>query len=313
MKKCLIISDIYFECPQQLKEYEIIRLGFLKKVNRMGKYKRAFYLRTNNTKQFDFFTIEEASKIAPNTDIVILFDGTKNRILSEFAKQIEKVIDPQIIRLIFYFWNTIISSEGLQLSPKWEINTFDKRDAIKYAYRYVGGFYNCLFSENIIDTTSDVFFIGVNKGRFDFIKSLQTILIENNLTTDFIYVDNVKSLYNSQYSKFMPYAEILTRCNKSKAILDVVKSNQFGLTLRVYEGIFMNKKIITTNDNILQYKFYNPQNILLLNPTTSINVIKEFLNTPIVPYSDQIKQTYSFESWITRIIDLNIHFNDTNS
>lgn len=313
MKKCLIISDIYFDCPTNVGDYEIIRLGFLKKANLIEKYKRAIYLRTDNTRQCDFFTIEKAIEIAPTVDVVILFDGTKNRILSEYAKQIEKVIDSQKTRLLFYFWNTIISTNDLQLSTKWEINTFDKRDAIKYAYRYIGGFYNCQFPENTTNIASDIFFIGVNKGRFSFVKSLQNQLVNNDLITDFIYVDNIKYLYNSQYSKFLPYIEIIKRCSRSKALLDVVKSNQFGLTLRIYEGLFMNKKIITTNANILQYKLYNSQNILLINPTTSIDDIKEFLNTPIVPYSKQIKEIYSFESWFARIVDSDINFNDTNA
>ena len=313
MKKCLIISDIFFNTPSVVGGYEIIKIGFLKKTNFIEKYKRAFYIRTNNKKQVKYFTIDETVKMLPDVDVVVLFDGTRNYVLSEYAKKIEENVDLNKTRLIFYFWNTVRSLDDLCLSKNWEVNTYDRHDAEKYSFRYVGGFYNDITSDGACcNIVSDIFFVGKDKGRFEFIRSLESKLKKMNLNPDFLYVDPVKCLYDSKYDPPLSYGKIIKRCLTSKAILDVVQAKQFGLTLRVYEGIFMNKKIVTTHKHIKEYKqLYNSHNVLQIDSTTSPDKIMEFINSEIVPYSNELKNMYSFESWLLRLIDLKSFFNDT--
>lgn len=49
------------------------------------------------------------------------------------------------------------------------------------------------------------------------------------------------------------------------AILELMREGQNGLSFRVFEAIAMEKKIITDNENIKNYDFYNPDNILVLD------------------------------------------------
>lgn len=313
MKRCLIISDIFFEIPHIVDDYEIIRLSFLKRnsLSLVSKYLRAFLLRSNNKKAANYFNISEAANLSRTVDCVILFDGTKNTILSEFAQKIENSVDLNSTKLHFYFWNTIRSLNGLYLSSNWTISTFDKLDADRFSFGYVGGFYNYNSRVTPQNNVSDIFFIGTNKGRFDFVRNMEKSLKRIKLNPDFLYVDPIKRLYNPKYCKPLPYSNIVDRCLTSKSIFDVVKARQFGLTLRIYEGIFLGKKIITTHGGIQYYKLYIPQNILHIDTHTDPEEIKNFINSDMVPYTDEIKEMYSFEAWFKRLIEEDIHFNDT--
>ncbi len=70
--------------------------------------------------------------------------------------------------------------------------------------------------------------------------------------------------------------------------------------MRVLESVFLSKKLITNNPDIVNYDFYTPDNIMLLpengappNPQD----IRDFLEKPFVPYSEAVLDSYSFEHW----------------
>ncbi|MFI8377987.1 hypothetical protein [Leeuwenhoekiella sp. NPDC079379] len=44
-------------------------------------------------------------------------------------------------------------------------------------------------------------------------------------------------------------------------LLDVQKGNQEGLTFRIFEALALKKKLIITNKSIVDYYFYDPQNL----------------------------------------------------
>ena len=73
--------------------------------------------------------------------------------------------------------------------------------------------------------------------------------------------------------------------------------------MRTIEMIGMNKKIITTNENIKEYDFYNSNNILLLNKDLS-NLEKSFFETDYQELSSEIYQKYTLENWVKNIFDL---------
>ena len=69
--------------------------------------------------------------------------------------------------------------------------------------------------------------------------------------------------------------------------------------MRCIEALFMKKKIITNNRAIVQYDFYNKNNILLLNmDQISIENIKKFLSLPYVDIDYKITQKYEFTQWL---------------
>ena len=55
--------------------------------------------------------------------------------------------------------------------------------------------------------------------------------------------------------------EIVSYYDRSNIVLDISHPGQSGLTMRTFETIGAGKKLITTNADIKNYPFYNPENI----------------------------------------------------
>lgn len=312
-KSILLIGSIYFDIPSTVGNYQIKRIGMVKKCNWMDNIMRGLSLRLNLKNKSKYFLIDEAAEQASKSDIVVLFDSTSNDILTEYASNIENRVDHNKTELFFYFWNTIDSLNGLKLSDKWEVTTFDKTDALKYSFRYIGSFYCLSFPASFLGgIPSDVFFVGTDKGRFNFIRSLERKLVKEGLETKFIYVAPIKSRFSKRFCSFVIYPKVVNYIAQTKTILDITRVGQFGLTLRFFEGIYFNKKILTNHYGVKHYKFYNPQNIMVINENTPLKDIKTFIENSIVPYSEELKNIYSLELWLKRLIDSSICFDDTN-
>ena len=87
----------------------------------------------------------------------------------------------------------------------------------------------------------------------------------------------------------------------------MTRKDQTGLTLRALEALFFRKKIITDNQDIKKYDFYNENNIYVLeNRENEITKdeqkrIEKFLNKEFIEISEKIKNKYTLENWINKI------------
>ena len=312
MKSILLVGSIYFDLPESVGEYRIRKMGLLKPCGKFKKLLRALSWRFSLDNLEYFFKIEEVAEEASKSDVVVLFDSSSNWVLTKFATSIEHRVDLRKTQLKFYYWNTVSSLDGLNLSSHWEILSYDKMDCQKYHFRYVGSFYHLIEAEqNGNDYTSDIYFIGTDKGRFAYISSLETNLRSAGISTCFMYVSVIKHFFNKRFCRPIPYSSVLGCVRHSKSILDVTRKGQFGLTLRFFEAMFLNKKLLTTNSYVAEYKLYDPAKILILGADTSIETIQKFIESDFYPYSEAVKQIYSFESWMQRVIDPSVDFNDT--
>lgn len=308
----LLIGNIYFKLPKIIEGHNITVLNFLKRdVTFIGRLKRRFYLKRNSPKQLKYFRLEETINCAKQSDVVILFDSTSKLVLNEYAAAIESAVNLSNTKLFFYFWNSITSLDGLKLSPQWKINTFDKIDADRYKFRYIGGFYHPQVIIKPEHMDNDFCFVGRNKNRFKLLSDIEKTIISSGLKAEFIYVDNWKSIFSKKYCKYIPYSSVINLVSRSKAILDITASGQYGLTLRFYESLFYNKKIVTNNTNIREYNLYNRDNILIIDQDTSAIEFQEFINKSYIDVGDIIRNQYTFSAWLERILNPCFIFNDT--
>ena len=98
-------------------------------------------------------------------------------------------------------------------------------------------------------------------------------------------------------SQELPYEEVLKYVKNTQCILDIVQKGQEGLTRRIMEAMFFNKKLVTNNDQIQQYDFYDRKNIYLLGQD------QRELGTFILEagtsfWPPEIAAAYSFENWL---------------
>lgn len=100
----------------------------------------------------------------------------------------------------------------------------------------------------------------------------------------------------------MQYEEYLKVVKRSRAVLDIVKRNNYGLTLRVLEALVAHKKLITNYMDIKKMEFYNESNIFLLEGEDKLENLGQFLNKPFFPIAEEIIASYSEQAWIWRFL-----------
>lgn len=86
----------------------------------------------------------------------------------------------------------------------------------------------------------------------------------------------------------------------SEILIDLIRDNQTGLSFRIFEAMALQKKIITNNETIKEYDFYNSNNILILNKEVS-NIDDSFLNNKYEDVPSEIYEKYTIDGWIKNV------------
>lgn len=160
-------------------------------------------------------------------------------------------------------------------SLKWDaILTFDDQDAEKYNFHKVGYCYYSKqdekeLSQNTRAGYSDAYFIGsFKRDRKDEILSVYERLRELDIKTEFHLMKSVTDKsselpYRNEIDYFsadrglIPYSEVLASVLNTNTIIEIVQEGQSGPSLRYYEAVCYNKKLLTNNSFIKDFPFYD--------------------------------------------------------
>lgn len=191
-----------------------------------------------------------------------------------------------------------------------EIFSFDFNDVKKYNFTFISNYIYMdkreIKLEN--DTNDNVFIVISIDERFDFLNKLSYYLSDHNVNFKFVVVGKrvPKNMNpNMIFSKKTLLPEDLKNdLENSKYFLDLIRHGHNGLSFRIFEALAMQRKIITTNQAILQYDFYNPNNILILDEDSAINIDLNFFKTPYEPLNDAIYYKYTIENWVKTVFKL---------
>lgn len=222
-----------------------------------------------------------------NIKKIIIFDDGINKCVTRYIKKIY----PNA-KIILYCWNNVDDyllnqSKNKDFDDVWSFNIYDCN---KYNFKYNPQFY---FDRKYKKTKPkiDILFVGRDKGREEVITTFLNNIKDLNLNNKIMIIKEEKDLID--YSIYLDYV------HKSNIILDIVISHDFGLTLRVLESIFYEKKLITNNKNITNYDFYDKNNIFIIG-LDSFDEFKKFITTPYKKIDKKIINNYKFESWLNR-------------
>lgn len=94
--------------------------------------------------------------------------------------------------------------------------------------------------------------------------------------------------------------EIVEYYKESSIILDINHPGQRGLTMRIFEALAAGKKIITTNKGIMNYVFYDSDNIFVID-RQSIRLEKSFFESDFNQLNDEILWEMSLTGWINSV------------
>lgn len=98
-------------------------------------------------------------------------------------------------------------------------------------------------------------------------------------------------------STVLSFEQNLQKVCGSRAVVDFVQFDHYGLSFRIFDALCFDKKLITNNQTVTGYDFYHPDNIFVWNGK-NLDGLADFLNKPYVALDPEIKQYYSFGSWI---------------
>lgn len=213
-------------------------------------------------------------------------------------------------RTIVYYW------DGFDHFPKYKESvaffddcfSFDPIDVKKYGLKFITNFY--FYEDHNTETNTDLFFLSSYDSRYPLVEKIVSILEKQNKKTIIYQHTNDKNLIQNNQSKsiifidkFISFSDTMQLMKQTKIILDIHKNIQHGLSFRVFEAIGLRKKLITTNPDIINYDFYNPNNIFLWKEDTT-EIPSSFLNTNYQEIPEEIYQKYSQESWVNEIFSL---------
>ena len=88
-----------------------------------------------------------------------------------------------------------------------------------------------------------------------------------------------------------------TRC-----VIDINHPKQTGLTMRTIEMLGLHQKILTTNQNVRNYDFYEPGNQLVIG-RDEIKIDKGLLGKPYVSVPEDVYEEYSIHSFVMDIFN----------
>lgn len=164
--------------------------------------------------------------------------------------------------------------EKMDLINWKSIYTFDENDTKKYGFKKLEF---CYYSKNdeieIKNNVPDIdaYFIGtLYPNRKDKIISLYEKLRNDGLNLEFhlqktgkqrlekMPYENEIDYFNPERGR-IPYENVLESIQHAKTIIEIVQGFQSGPSLRYYEAVCYNKKLLTNNPDIVNYPLYNPK------------------------------------------------------
>lgn len=216
-------------------------------------------------------------------------------------------------KFILYNWDSLVFSDYRSLITLFDnVFSYDIDDCINNKkIKYLPLFFSD-FQYEIISKKIDISFVGSYKSqRSELIKSIKKIAKANNLTTYFYVYLNfatwLKILTTGVFVRnihFLPLknSKMQSIYNTSTAVIDMPGWSN-GLTMRTFESLGSNAKLITTNQTVINHDFYHPNNVYIIKNSKIIDSkeILLFLKSPFIK-SNNINK-YHINSWICSIFN----------
>lgn len=233
-------------------------------------------------------------------DEIIIFDKDLNYSLCRWIKHTN-----QKCKIKIWYWNVPKIKTIRKFRNITEQYCFDAIFARNQGIKYIPQFYIPEKPDQLSQHSfMGISYVGYDKDRYDKLSEFANKLDSENIYHEFRLLKEKGKYYPLQNNiilieKPMNYTDVLSLTKKYNCILELTIEKQKGLTLRTMEALFYDKKLITNNDAIESFPFYNSNNIYIIGKDS--RSIKEFLTTPMKKIDNRILFFYSYDNWLKRI------------
>lgn len=278
----------------------IIRLKRSFYQNKINKYYQNI-LNETKKQHFDFLFVNRGEVITPS-------------FLDDFKKS-----HPTCF-LIFYTWDSFTN----HVHPTSILKFFDRKlsfdpeDSKKYNINYRPLFFLDNFKNLVTNSPTKIklLFLGTAHSDRHKISTIIKKWCNNNGLSCYCYyfmhgrlVYFYKKIFDKTFNEFrykhlsfksLLLPEILELYKNSDVILDINHPNQKGLTMRTFEALGSGKKLITTNQEIKKFPFFNSNNVYLVN-RKEIKLDFTFFNSPYTNPDEKMYNRFTMEGWLYNI------------
>lgn len=322
-KKILFFSQFFFGYENKIAQAMRDEGAYVQVCDEMSvksSYERAFlkinpHIFDKKTERYFLDLLEKLSNT--NFDFVLFIDGemVTKKILKMYRKAFPNA------KFCLHLWDSVRNLKGVDKVFSFFdfITSFDSEDCKKYKLKFRPLFFCDEYRNIESDNKSyDFVFIGtIHSDRYKVIKKLKDSLDEKYQNFYYLFLQNkfIYYFYKLTKEEFrgtkiddfafekLQSSEIADIVSKAKYIIDIQHPLQTGLTMRTLEMIGMKRKLVTTNVHIMEYDFYRPSNIQVINrenPTIS----DKFLDSDYEDLSKGIYEKYSIKSWIYDVLGI---------
>lgn len=106
-----------------------------------------------------------------------------------------------------------------------------------------------------------------------------------------------RKVYDFIKYKELNISEAAKISKRSKVVIDMPYLSQKGLSMRTIESLAAHAKIITTNNAICKYDFYNSDNVCVIDVNNPV-IPDSFLSSEYVESNEKIIDKYSLKNWV---------------
>lgn len=326
--KLLLIMPQFFNYPELIKD-ELNGMGYevdffddrpstnawVKAAIRINKKLINIYIK----KYFDKVMNVIRSK---EYDVVFFISGQSLSFSEDMIWEIKKCQTKA--KFVLYQWDSQSNFPYVKRVQKYfdKCYSFDRRDVeessrLVFLPLFYSEIYEKIGTRNRQHFKYDFCFIGTaHPKKYKFI-NMMSVQLKEVYSKQYIYfffpsrlVYFYRKLRNKEMKKahynefhYIPLKgkEMIDVYENSRCVLDSAQEGQLGLTIRVIEALGANKKLITTNKDIINYDFYNKKNIYVYDGTFDLK--SPFFTEPYEKVDLHIYKKYSLRNWLSYILN----------
>lgn len=326
--KLLLIMPKFFDYPEIIVD-ELNEMGyevdfFDDRPSTNAWIKAAIRINKNLIRTYIKKYFESVMKTVRNKkyDVVFLISGQSLSFSESMINEIK--LCQKDAKFVLYQWDSQTNFPYIKQVQKYfdKCYSFDRRDieetpSLKFLPLFYSRKYEEIGKRNNTNFKYDFCFVGTaHPKKYKFIKMMSEQL-KSVYPNQFIYfffpspivyfyrkiMNNElrKAKYNEFHYVPLKGKDMNDVYETSRCVLDSAQDGQLGLTIRVLEALGAKKKLITTNEDVINYDFYKPENIYVYEG--KIDLENVFFTHEYKEVSKEVYEKYSLRSWLKEILE----------